>query len=340
MRTRSLTLLLGFALAACCSSASAQGTYTTADSSYVLRPGDSVNLQDQDGVHTVQVYPDGTAVVPHAGVLVAAGKTIAEFNDCVLNRAKKWFVDPQIKVTLAKKRSAKVYILGEVAKPGLYTFDSDPDANGVAPARKGETSNQKANDDKVTVSVALQMAGGLKETADVNHVRVTHHNPSQTFDVNLWNLLIDADPNEEDIVIQSGDVVYVPKGTEISVASESAKVPTNTMQVRVIGCVKTPGLLTISPDDDLSTMIAKAGGFRRGALIKYVLLARTNIDGTVTSEKVPVKDQCLNASAHRKVRPGDLIYVKRSEPKNNSPIGENSSGAICDFPPAHPNIYW
>lgn len=303
---------------------------------YVLGPGDVISITDMASeddkapVSVSPVLPDGTCVVGNCGVLRAAGHSLREMNDMVNEAAKKWFVNPQLLVNLAKQRPTKFYLLGELTKPGLYSVgggsDQMPSSSGGggqsnmsgggagnASASSTDTMVGEAVGSQVTVTAALQMAGGLKETADVRHIRVTRQAPKATYDVDLWKLMIDGDVSE-DIVLQPGDVVYVPKGgAEIDIQS-FGKVVNSSLKVRVIGLVNQPGLFMVSPDDDILSVIAKAGGFKQNAVRKYVLLARTNHDGTVSTEKVYMKKGITDANspARQKVRPGDLVYVKTS----------------------------
>ncbi len=133
-----------------------------------------------------------------------------------------------------------MYLLGELVHPGQYTCGDTSSSSGSS---GGSNSSDDSGGDGggdgagsssggsggsgssggsgggampstspiLTLSTALQKAGGLKETADVRHIRISRLAPKQTFDVDLWKLMIDGDVSE-DKTLQPGDVVYVPKG--------------------------------------------------------------------------------------------------------------------------------
>ncbi len=289
---------------------------------YVLGPGDVMSVTDlsseEDKMTTSMspVLPDGTAVIHYAGVVNAAGMSLREMNALVNDKAKKWFVNPQLIVNLAHQRSTQVYLLGDVNHPGLYSPEtaSASDASSEGGDKASMVPVPKA---VFTLSAALEMSGGLKDTADIRHIHVTRLHPKQVIDIDLWKLMLDGDVTE-DIVLQPGDVVYVPKGGSDFNPMDFGKIVGHVQKVRVMGAVKAPGLLQMSGNDDLLDVIAKAGGFTDTAKDRYVFLARTNRDGSIMSEKVDIKNAINNPQAlgRVKVHPGDVIIVKNSITKS------------------------
>lgn len=298
---------------------------------YVLGPGDVMSITDlssdeEKGQTTMApVLPDGTAVVNYAGVIEAAGLSLREINALVNEKAKKWFVNPEIIVNLARQRATQVYLLGEVTHPGLYSPSTSgakesggSESGGSGGSSEGSSQGPPTNaaSSIFTVSSALELAGGLKETADIRHIHVTRLHPKQVIDVDLWKLMLDGDVGE-DLVLQPGDVIYIPKGGADFNSNDFGKVVANSHKVRVLGAVKSPGLMMMSGDDDVLSVIAKAGGFTDTAKDKFVTLSRTNRDGSIKTEKVSMKGALKNpeAQARVKVRAGDVIIVHDSNTK-------------------------
>lgn len=306
---------------------------------YVLGPGDVMSVTDLSSdedkpAATVlaPVLPDGTAVINYCGVIEAAGLSLREINSLVNEKAKKWFVNPEIIINLAKQRSTQVYMLGEVMHPGLYSPDGGgkggTDASGDIGSGDGKSSAAmpSAPSSIFTVSSALEMAGGLKDTADIRHLHVTRLHPKQVIDIDLWKLMLDGDVSE-DLVLQPGDVVYVPKGGAEFNSADFGKVVNNSNKVRVMGAFKAPGLVTMSGDDDIYSVIAKAGGLADTAKDGYVILARTSRDGSVKTEKVSIGKKAIanpESRARVKVRPGDILVAKTSYTK----IAMNTTGRM------------
>lgn len=296
---------------------------------YVLGPGDVMSVTDlssDDDKPTATalapVLPDGTAVINYCGVIQAAGLSLREMNALVNEKAKKWFVNPEIVINLARQRATQIYLLGEVSHPGLYSPDGGSKGGTDASAELGQGESKNSSmpsgaSSIFTVSSALEMAGGLKDTADIRHIHVTRLHPKQVLDVDLWKLMLDGDVSE-DLVLQPGDVVYVPKGGADFNTADFGKVVTNSNKVRVMGAFKSPGLVMMSGDDDILSVIAKAGGLTDNAKNGFVLLARTSRDGSVKYEKVPIGKSALKnpeSRARVKVRPGDILVAKTSMTK-------------------------
>lgn len=80
---------------------------------YRLLPGDDVRVEylhlhsaenkvDPDLDRTVQVQPDGRIALPYVGMVMAAGKTVAELATELNRRYEEFYVEPQILATLEK----------------------------------------------------------------------------------------------------------------------------------------------------------------------------------------------------------------------------------------------
>jgi protein involved in polysaccharide export with SLBB domain len=234
------------------------------------------------------------------GVIEAAGNNLDALNKLVNESAKKWFEHPNIVIKLDHRRPTQVYLLGAVSRPGLYL---------QPPAAAAESSSVGPSKEHLfVISEALQMAGGLKEDADIRHIHITRQHPKQVIDVDLGKLMLDGDVTE-DLVLQPGDVVFVPKGGSEFNSTEFGRLAP---KVRVLGAVKNPGLFVMSSDDDLVSVLARAGGFTPTAKTKNITVARTNRDGTVTSEKINVKDAIKGGTAMARIRvhPGDVVTVQ------------------------------
>lgn len=298
---------------------------------YYLGPGDVLSIKDNDGTVTkAPVLPDGTAVINYAGTIAAAGLTIHEVNELVNIAAKKWFASPHIEVTLDHQRLAQVYLLGAVAHPGMYT--------PTTPTPESPDTNAKPKE-AFTISKLLEMAGGLKESADIKHVHVTRLHPKMVIDINLWKMLQDGDI-KDDLVLEPGDVVYVPvAGTESGTTDASGKIVPVANKIRIIGAVKNPGLVGVSQDNKkLSLVISAAGGFTDEKTSYTILVARTARDGSIRTERIAVDNN--QHYADHPVKVGDIIVVKPNTTnglKNVFPTpytpGLPSIAPICDFEP-------
>jgi polysaccharide export outer membrane protein len=125
----------------------------SAAQSYRLAMGDKVHIavfneENLSGDYTVS--PDGRITLPLAGPVNAAGRTVSELQEAVVNTLKNGFVQsPNVTVTANELRP--YYILGEVNKPGKYSYLPE-----------------------LTVMAAVATAEGFTYRADMGSIYVRH----------------------------------------------------------------------------------------------------------------------------------------------------------------------
>lgn len=305
---------------------------------YVLGRGDQIGITDYAGqalgsafsTQTVTVLPDGTASVYPVGQVRAAGKTLAELTTLINERALKYMINPQFLVTLLRARPVSVYVLGDVLNPGIYNLSAPasgtqsnnppPQAGSVdagtvrevlgTPIVPESSEAQPYVPETPTVLNALQRAGDLKETANVRQIRVTRARTKEVLFVDLWKLLVDGD-YAQDIDLEPRDIIFVARGGANFNPSELGKLAAQqTRSVRIWGSVKQPGLYQLGPNDDVMSVIAKAGGFLPVAVKGSVILSRVERDGTVSKRTISINQGLRDRSiARQPVQAGDVIIV-------------------------------
>ncbi|RQS23099.1 sugar ABC transporter substrate-binding protein [Burkholderia sp. Bp8992] len=114
----------------------------TSQSSSTQRPSDPVGGFVVDETGTVQF--------PYVGTIAVAGRTTTEVRDAFRVALTKTFRDPQVTVRVTSYRSQQVYVEGEVRNPG----------------------GQPINDVPMTLTEALDRAGGLQPTADRSRIEL------------------------------------------------------------------------------------------------------------------------------------------------------------------------
>ena len=104
---------------------------------YTLRAGDQLNIivtQDTDIRSSTQsatqspylVRPDGKVSFPLVGEIDAKGMTVAEFTATLENGLSRYYVDPDVAVNIVKLGTVRVFVFGEVKKPGAYELRPTP----------------------------------------------------------------------------------------------------------------------------------------------------------------------------------------------------------------------
>ena len=128
MRLFSLGLayvLLGFAFFG--------GDARAQDARYTIKPGDVLSIsvwKEPELRGPVLVRPDGGFSFPLVGEVDARGKTSAELQQVVLERLKKYISDPVVTVSVQEVKGNKVFVIGQVNKPGEFVVNPSVDSDG------------------------------------------------------------------------------------------------------------------------------------------------------------------------------------------------------------------
>jgi polysaccharide export outer membrane protein len=141
--------------------------------------------RDDFGLKEIPIRPDGKIAFPLLGDVQASGLTIAELNTVLTKSLAEYIKNPQVTVNLVKMRTIRVYVLGEVNKPGSYEIDKQHN-----------------------LLDAIGMAGGHTRYAIRRTVYVVHKATGEYQKVNYQNLLTKGDLSQN-IPLGDGDVVYL-----------------------------------------------------------------------------------------------------------------------------------
>ena len=160
---------------------------TAAKEGYTLGPGDTIDIHvvgDQDLSRAVMIKPEGTIDLPLVGEVAAAGKTTSQLAADLTKRYSKYLVAPSITVAVREFRVDRIYILGQVNRPGEFQI------------RPG-----------VGVLELLASAGGPTDRADLAKATIIR-GKSQTIDLDLHAAI--AKSQSPDVKLEPGDVLFVP----------------------------------------------------------------------------------------------------------------------------------
>ncbi|BAQ65347.1 SLBB domain-containing protein [Geminocystis sp. NIES-3709] len=232
-----------------------------------------------------------------------------------------------------------VSIVGEVNRPGPYTLSGDDvRANSLTDSLNFQNTTTIRNQEGLagipTATRAIKTAGGLTAKADIRNIEVRRTLPSgqeQIVKVNLWELL-QTGKFREDALLQNGDRVFIPtietiKDSEVRQVAIASFSP-NTINVSVVGEVKTPGVKQLPPNVSLQQALLQAGGFdNRRANESVAELIRLNPDGTVTRRSIKVDfSSPLSDENNPPLLNNDVIFVERS----NLAVASDATFAIIN----------
>jgi polysaccharide export outer membrane protein len=158
---------------------------------YVIGPEDVLSIvfwRDKDMSADVAVRPDGKISLPLLNEVHAAGLTPMQLRDQLTEQAKRYVEDPTVSVVVRQINSQKIFVTGQVIKPGPY-------------ALTGPT----------TVLQVLAIAGGFKEYADEKHVTVVRTENGRTVAYPFNYKDVSQRRNlGQNIELRAGDTIIVP----------------------------------------------------------------------------------------------------------------------------------
>jgi polysaccharide export outer membrane protein len=164
-------------------------------SDYRVNPGDALSVSvfgEENLERQVLVLPDGTISFPLAGQVPAAGQTTGEIERALAQRLERYVPDAAVTVAVQNAAGNKIYVLGEVNRPGEYQITRPLD-----------------------VMQALSLAGGLTAFASQNGIQILRREGEEQVAQNFRYGDVKEGRNlGTNVRLQSGDVIVVP-GTSL-----------------------------------------------------------------------------------------------------------------------------
>jgi len=173
---------------------------------YVIGPGDVLMVRvwgDEDLTRDVMVSPDGSFRFPLIGEVKAAGNTVEDVRRVITERlADGYLVDPQVEIAIRAYRSRRVYVLGEVVRPGAYSLDTQASVIEII-SEAGGLSEDAGN--------VAQIIRGRKGWSKDKPLTPDEEAVGQVIRVDLRGLLT-GKADTGNLEICDGDTIFVPKG--------------------------------------------------------------------------------------------------------------------------------
>lgn len=204
---------------------------------YVIGPGDAVNIQlfgSQNAEYFLTVSREGTINFPEIGPVSVSGLSFGEMRDTLNQRVTEQMIGVRASITLGELRSIRVFVLGDVERPGSYSV------SGLA-----------------TMTNALYVSGGVKPIGSLRSVEL-RRDGSTVSTLDLYDLLLRGD-TRGDARLQAGDAIFVPPvGPTVTVAGE----------------VRRPAIYEVKSEESVAELISLAGGLNASANRTAVKLER------------------------------------------------------------------
>jgi protein involved in polysaccharide export with SLBB domain len=238
---------------------------------YMVGPGDEILIEYfgiEDNKEKTFISRDGLLSLPEIGPLNVTGLTFIEMKELIKEKVSRELAGVFVSVSIIKLRSIKVYILGEAYKPGAYTISA-----------------------LSSVSNALFVSGGVNEQGSLRNIQVKRGGKLiSTYD--FYDLLIKGNTKTE-VVLQDGDVIYVPFIEN---------------KIKVGGSFKRPYIYEFVEGETLQDAVNLAGGYKSGTILSpNIELSRLNQDNQ-DRELILVEISNIGSSGMG-LRDGDSINI-------------------------------
>ena len=243
---------------------------------YEVGPLDVLHVRvfDQPALSgTYKVELDGSVSFPLIGRIGVRHQTVGAVEDLLRERlAEGYLRDPHVNVTVAEYRSRRVFVIGEVRRPGAYPLTGPMTVVELLALAGGNT--ERASSEALVVRAGALASAAPPPPQDVDGAAKQR--------VNL-DALGHGDLTEN-VVLRNGDTLFVPRA-EVAY---------------VFGEVRSPGRYAIRKDTNVQEALALAGGNTDVEALNRVRILRT-----VGDQQVEVDAQLSD-----RVQPGDMVVAR------------------------------
>ena len=166
---------------------------------YIIGAGDVLRIQLFGNVNrslTLEVGRDGQVDFPQIGPIAVEGLSFAEAKEQIEARVADQMIGVRANAEMGETRAIRVFLLGEVIRPGSYTVSA-----------------------LATVTHALFAGGGIDRAGSLRNVQLKRGG-RLVRRLDLYDLLLRGDTSS-DVGLLAGDVVFIPPvGTTATVSGE------------------------------------------------------------------------------------------------------------------------
>ncbi|HAR63583.1 MAG: hypothetical protein DKM50_07745 [Candidatus Margulisiibacteriota bacterium] len=229
----------------------------------------------EEDPHQVNVSSEGKIFIPNIGVLSVSDKSTTEVEKMIIQGLSSSIQLQQVAVLLMTPKFNRVYVLGEVANPGMYKYDQTKPYEGK-------------------LMSLISSAGGFTDRANKDAVSIIKENGSMVT-INLMQM-VRKNSIRENVVLEDKDTIMI--GQCIS-------------RVYVIGEVRTPGGYQFLEGATFADYIAEAGGINNTAAMDNIGIVRKNKDRNEVFKVALDGTFSTNGQKNTAVYPGDTIYVPK-----------------------------
>jgi protein involved in polysaccharide export with SLBB domain len=253
---------------------------------YVLGTGDIliVNIWgSESGRLERAVDPQGQVSIPEAGMVVVTGLRIDQAQDAIQRALNTQFKSEHVEISLGRVRTVRVYVVGDVQRPGAYDVSSLSTPLNALYAAGGPTSR-----------------GSMRILKQLRGDQVVRK-------IDLYDFLLKGVRSTNDRLMAGDTIVVPPAGPEVSIE----------------GMVHRPAIYELNGESTLAQVLDLAGGASITANLKQINVSRivANQKRTMLSIELPNDSSAITKQlADFKVQGGDDVTISQILPYNNQAV--------------------
>ncbi|MGB8734292.1 MAG: SLBB domain-containing protein [Candidatus Sulfotelmatobacter sp.] len=248
-----------------------------AGADYVVGPGDGLTINLSGGIsQRLQrvVDREGRVVLPEVGAVEVSGRDLGDLQHFVSTVLRRQFRDVDVDVSLSRIRTVRVYVVGDVERPGAYDVSS-----------------------LSTPLNALYVAGGPTSGGSLRLLE--HYRGKQLLErVDVYDLLLHG----------------ITGNMQRMEAGDTIEVPPLSGEVTVEGMVRRPAIYELNAEKSLAEVLQLAGGVLPTGTLRHVDVERVESHESRTMLRLDIPEannqqQVTQALEDFKVQDGDKIKI-------------------------------
>jgi protein involved in polysaccharide export with SLBB domain len=244
---------------------------------YILGPGDAVLVSLWGSVSQTLsrvVDHEGRLVLPEAGPVMVSGLSMAQAQALAEQTLKPQFHEVHVQISLARIRTVRIYVVGDVQRPGAYDVSS-----------------------LSTPMNALYAAGGPTAVGSLRTVR-HYRNKELISEIDLYDFLLRGMRGNAELLLPGDTILVPPAGRQVAIA----------------GMVRRPAIYELRGEQNLDDVIALSGGLLVSASTAQIKIDRVHAHAGRVTESISVADSSDVAGVRKNlqaysVEDGDRIMV-------------------------------
>jgi protein involved in polysaccharide export with SLBB domain len=253
---------------------------------YVLGVGDNIAVNMWGGRSdrlSLTIDRQGQIALPEAGTITLDGLTITQAQSAIQKALSTQFQDEHVEISLGRLRTVRVYVVGDVQRPGPYDVSS-----------------------LSTPLSALYAAGGPTSHGSLRILR-QYRGTQMVRQIDLYDFLLRGVRSNTDRLMPGDTILVPPVGP----------------QVTVEGMVHRPAIYELNDETTLNQVLDLAGGVLATASLKQINVQRVEAHErrTMLNLQLPGDAETVNKEiAGFDVQGGDDVVISQILPYNQQAV--------------------